>query len=124
MKTLTLLLALTLTIAGSAYAQSDTSATTAALGVFPNGTAFNGVPISSLQIAVGVLIGTDGIAEGHVAISLIGSSVLGAPPQVIEAQADAGGGSRAAANVVTISGTCSIDMGNGTPPLTGVPFVA
>ncbi|HEY8134051.1 MAG TPA: hypothetical protein VII12_19400, partial [Thermoanaerobaculia bacterium] len=39
-------------------------------------------------------------------------------------EATVGGGSNAAANVATVTGTCTIDMGNGTPPLTGVPFVA
>ena len=124
MKSITFLFVATLAIAGSAYAQSDTSATTAAQGTYPPGTSFNGVSINALQIATGTLIAYAGGAEGHLAISLIGPSILGAPPQTIAIEADASSGSRPVANVVTISGTCSVDMGTGLPPLTGVPFVA
>jgi hypothetical protein len=123
MKPITILFVVLLAIAGSAYAQSDTSATTAAQGTYPDGTSFNGVPINALQIATGSVVAAAGTAEGHLAISLKGFSLLGAP-QTISIDAEASGGSRAAANVATISGTCSIDMGDGTPPVTGVPFVA
>src|SRR5438309_8579247 len=119
MKKLTFLLIAVLAIAGSAYA--DTSTTAAAQGTYPSGTSFNGVPLSGLQIGTGVIIGADGSAEGRLAISLIGVSVLGAPPQVISVDASATGGSSTAANVSTISGTCTINLGTGAPPLTGVP---
>jgi hypothetical protein len=124
MKSITFLLVAMLAIASSAYAQSDTSATTAAQGTYPAGTSFNGVSINALQIATGSLIMSNGTAEGHLAISLFGPSILGAPPQTIAIEAEVSGGSHAAANVVTVSGTCSVDMGTGAPPLTGVPFVA
>jgi len=122
MKRIIFLLIAFLAIGGSAYA-SDTSATTAAEGTYPAGTSFNGVPISGLEVASGVLVASDGTAEGHLGIRLLGPTVLGVQ-QIIIVEASATGGSRAAANVVTISGTCSIDMGNGTPPTPGVPFVA
>jgi len=122
MKKLTVLLIAVLAIAGSAYA--DTSTTASAQGTYPSGTSFNGVPLGGLQIASGVITAADGAAEGHLAISLIGVSVLGAPPQVISVEASATGGTQTAPNVSTISGTCTIDLGTGTPPLTGVPFLA
>jgi len=124
MKYITIFLFVLLAIGGSAFAQSDTSATTAAQGTFPDGTSFNGVSINALQIATGTLIADGGAAEGHIAISLIGPSILGAPPQTIAIEADVSGGSRPAANVAGIFGTRTIDMGNGLPPLTGVPIVA
>jgi hypothetical protein len=124
MKSFTFLLVAVLAIAGSAYAQSDTSATTAAQGTYPTGTSFNGISINALQIATGTLIMGGGTAEGHVTVGLIAPSILGAPPQTITIEVEVTGGSLAAANVVTLSGTCSVDMGTGAPPLTGVPFVA
>ena len=123
MKRTSILLVLILALAGSAYAQSDTSATTAAQGTYPSGTSFNGVKLSGLQIATAAVITAAGTAQGHLVISLKGTTVLGAQ-QLITVEAAVGGGSRPAANVATITGTCSIDMGNGTPPVTGVPFVA
>ena len=124
MKTLTFLLVATLAIAGSAYAQSDTSATAAAQGAYPAGTTFGGVAINALQLASATVIAADGTAEGSLTVSLIGPpNPLGAQ-QIITIEADATSGTKTAANVATITGTCSIDMGNGTPVVTGVPFVA
>jgi len=122
MKRITFLLIAFLAIGGSAYAQSDTSATAAAEGIYPAGTTFNGVPLTGLNIGSGALVVADGAAEGHLGIELLGPTLLGIQ-QIISVEATASGGARAAANIATISGTCSIDMGNGTPLLTGVPFV-
>jgi hypothetical protein len=123
MKRITIVLIAMLALAGSAYAQSNTSATAAAQGTYPNGTSFSGVPINAIQVASGAFISTDGTAEGHIAVSLFGTALLGTQ-QIISIEAEASSGSRAAANVATISGTCSVDMGDGTPRVTGVPFVA
>lgn len=118
MKTLSILFVIMLAVAGSAYAQTDTSATTAADGSYPAGTAFNGVLITNLDIGTGVLLGSDGVAEGHVSIDLAGPL-----NQSISVQAIITGGSRPAANVATLTGTASVDMGNGTPAISGVPVV-
>ena len=118
MKTLSILFVIMLAVAGSAYAQTDTSATTAADGSYPAGTSFNGVLITGLDIGTGVLFGSDGVAEGHVSIELAGPL-----NQTISVQAIITGGSRPAANVATLTGTSSVDMGDGTPALTGVPVV-
>jgi len=124
MKTLSILFVIMLAVAGSAYAQSDVSATTAADGAYPAGTTFSGLPISGLDIGTGVLLGPDGVAEGHVAIALFGpiNPVTGAPQNVI-VEGMITGGSHSAANVATLTGTASVNMGNGAPPLTGVPLV-
>jgi hypothetical protein len=129
MKKITLLLILILAIGGSAYAQtapSDTSVTTAAEGTYPPGTSYNGVPLGGLQISAGSVIAGDGTtADGRIGIRLLGiPDPITGSQQVISIDAVISGGSRAAANVATISGTCSIDMGNGLPPVTGVPIVA
>src|SRR3989441_1210769 len=120
MKTITILLVVTLALAGSAYA--DTSATTAAQGTYPSGTSFNGVNLSGLQIATAAVLVSDGTAEGHIAVSLKGTTILGTP-QDISIEVEASGGSNAAANTATINGTCTIDMGDGTPAVTGIPIV-
>jgi len=124
MKKLTFLLIAILAFAGSAFAQNDTSATAAARGTYPSGTSFNGVPISALQIASGAIVAADGsAAEGKLTIALIGTTPLGGQ-QIINIEADVSGGQRTAANVAIVSGTATIDMGNGAPPVPGVPVVA
>jgi len=112
-----------LAIAGSAYAQTDTSATAAAVAPYPAGTIYNGVALSGLEIGSGAVIWGDGSgAEGKLTVQLLGPSTpLG--QQIINVNATISGVSRTAANVATLTGTCSVDMGNGTPVLTGVPIV-
>src|SRR5437899_2582163 len=124
MQKIMILLIASLAIAGSAFAQSDTSATTAAKGTFPSGTSFNGLPISALQIATGVIVAADGSgAEGKLTIALTATTLLGGQ-QIINIEADISGGQRAATNVAIVSGTGTVDMGDGTPPLPGVPIIA
>ena len=122
MKKIILVFAVTLTIAGSAFA-TDTSTTTAAQGTFPSGTSFSGVNLNGLQIATATVLVSDGSAEGQVTVALMGTTALGVQ-QTINVDAVASGGSSTAANIVTINGTCAIDLGDGTAPMTGVPFVA
>src|SRR5438034_7391588 len=98
MKKLILVLAVTLAIAGSAYA-TDTSATTAAQGTFPSGTSFSGVNLSGLQIATATVLVSNGGAEGLVTVALMGTTALGVQ-QTINVDADVTGGSTAAANIV------------------------
>ena len=126
MKTFIFLLIATLALAGSAYAQSDTSATIAADGTYPPGTSFNGVPLAGLEIETGAIVAGDGSgAEGKLTVQLLGMmNPLTGTQQIITVEADINGGSRPGTNVAVVSGTCTIDMGDGTPPLPSVPIVA
>jgi len=122
MKLTALVLVVFMAIAGSAFA-ADTSVTAAAKGSFPSGTNFNGISISGLQIAAGDLIWGDGSgAEGKLTIALIGTTPLGLQ-QTINLNADVTGAQRTSANVVVISGTGTLDMGDGTAAVT-VPVIA
>jgi len=128
MKKLAIFLSLILALAGSAFAQTapaDTAVTSAAQGSFPDGTSYNGVPLGGLEIGAGSVIFGDGSGgDGALAIRLLGVSVAGVPQQVINIDAQVTGGSRSAASAATVTGTCKIDMGNGLPPITGIPFTA
>jgi hypothetical protein len=127
MKATTLVLALLLSLgAGSAFAQTapDISATTAADAKYAAGTSFNGVPVTGIDIATAVFITSSGTAEGHVAVDIFGpTNPLTGKQQIIAVEAMATGGTRSG-NVTTITGTCTVDMGNGTPLLENVPFAA
>ena len=104
-----------------AVAQTQTTVTAAASGTFPNGASFGGVPLNALNFGIGVTISSAGSAEGQFQTTLIGVSALGLT-QNIEVVGKPTAGSLTAANIATFSGACSVDMGNGTLPLSNVPF--
>jgi hypothetical protein len=108
---------------GTPAIAQETSVTAGAGGIFPAGTTFNGVPLNGLQSGYGVEIGASGSALGQFCTVLLGVS-LGGVKQTIVIEGTASGGSRTAANIATFSGNCTINMGDGTPPLVGVPFTA
>jgi hypothetical protein len=104
-------------------AAQETSVTAGAGGIFPPGTTFNGVPINGLQSGYGVSIASGGSALGQFCTVLLGVNALGLQQNIVIV-GQASGGSRTAANIATFSGTCSVNMGDGTPPTLGVPFTA
>jgi hypothetical protein len=103
-------------------AQVDVAGVTgAAEAIFPSGAIFSGVRLSGLTLGQGVFLAQDGSATGQFQAVLLGTSLLGAPQELtVEGEVRAGviGGDGSA----TFSGTATVDMGNGTPPLLGVPF--
>lgn len=117
-------LILTLTACGALFtapAFAQTSITVGAGGIFPPGTTFLEVPIDGLRSGYGVEIQADGSAAGQFSTILLGVSALGVERNIIiEGKATAG--QKTAANLATFSGTCSINMGDGTPPSPDVPF--
>jgi hypothetical protein len=125
MKTIfVVLLAIIIGVLGAPYsANAATSATVGAGGTYPSGTSFNGVPINGLQSGYGVMIGDNGSASGQFCTILLGVSALGLE-QDIRIEGKATSGSQSATNIVKFSGTCTVDMGDGTPPTPGVPFTA
>jgi hypothetical protein len=102
-----------------AVAQTATSVTGAGAGAFPSGVTFNGVSLSTLRFGIGVNVPGDGTASGDFQTTLLGTSLGVARQITVTGKVNAGsilaGGAR-------FSGTCSIDMGDGSAPLTGVPF--
>ena len=120
---LTAMLALaSLLVPAPVGAQDDAAGVTgAAEAVFPAGATFNGIRLSGLALGQGVVIGWDGTAAGQFIAVFQGTSLLGAPQEVsVEGEVRegyvAGGGS------VSFSGAATVDLGDGTVPLLGVPF--
>jgi hypothetical protein len=110
----------TLTTPAPAAAQ-DVGVTGAAEAAFPNGAAFNGVSLKGLTLGQGMFIAPDGSATGQFQAVLLGTSALGAA-QDITVEGEVGSGSVAADGSATFSGTATVDMGDGTQALPGVPF--
>jgi hypothetical protein len=115
-----LLLAIVL-LPASAVSQVDSGVTGAGAGAFPSGTTFSGVPVSGLHFGIGIDIPGDGSATGQFQATLLGTTLLGLP-QSIEVEGEATTGSNNSNGSRTFSGTTTVDMGDGTPSLTNVPF--
>jgi hypothetical protein len=121
MKRSILIFAAVALIATTAFAQSDTSVTVGAAGIYPPGTTFNAIPINAIQSGYGVIIGASTI--GDFSTVLVGVNALGAEQDIV-ITGKATAGSRTASNIASFSGSCSVDMGDGTPAALGVPFTA
>ena len=102
-------------------AQDAAGVTGAAEAIFPDGATFNGVPLKGLHLGQGMFIAQDGSATGQFHAVLLGTSLLGAPQDVL-VEGEVRAGSVAPDGSATFSGTASVDMGDGTLPLPGVPF--
>jgi hypothetical protein len=115
------MMALLLDLASAPAFAQGIQVTGAGAAVYPPNTTFGGVPVSDLQLGIGVRIPGNGTALGQIQVTLVGASVLGLE-QDIEVEGQASTGSATAGSTAKFLGTVSIDMGDGTPPLTGVAF--
>src|SRR5436190_18661742 len=102
-------------------AQDAAGVTGAAEATLPDGATFNGIPLRGLTLGQGLFIAQDGSATGQVQAVLLGTSLLGAA-QNITVEGEVSGGSVGADGSATFSGTATVDMGDGTLPLSGMPF--
>lgn len=102
-----------------AVAQSATSVTGAGAAVLPGGALYQTVSLTDLKFGMGVLLAGGG-ASGDFESTLMGTSTAGVPQTIsVVGKPSAGSGSVSGAN---LSGLCSVDMGDGTPAASGVPF--
>jgi len=109
-------------VSAPAMAQDDAARVTGAgEAMFPAGATFNGIALSGLTLGQGVFIAQDGSAAGQFQAVLLGTSLLGAPQDVV-VEGQVGSGSVAGDGSTTFSGTATVNMGDGTLPLPGVPF--
>jgi hypothetical protein len=86
----------------------------AGAGAFPGGAAFAGVALSDLHFGQAVLTAPDGTATGTFYAALQGLT----QEVTVEGRVDAG----AVMGVASFSGTATVSLGDGTPPLPAVPF--
>jgi hypothetical protein len=105
----------------SVFGQDTPGVSGSGPGTFASGTIFSGVSLTAVKFGIGVFIPGDSTATGQFQATLSGTSGLG-QPQDIELEGNAISGSNNADGSRTFSGTLTMDMGNGTPPLTSVPF--
>src|SRR3989442_929135 len=104
------MLGLASSLAPAPAAAQDAGVTGAAEAAFPNGAAFNGVPLKGLTLGQGMFIAPDGTATGQFQAVLLGTSLLGTP-QNVTVEGEVGGGAVGADRSATFSGTGTVDMG-------------
>ena len=92
-------------------------------GSYPPATSFAGVAVNGIQAGFGADVDGGGTGRGQFCAVLLGVSSLGLE-QRIKIEGEVVTTSQPAADVVTLSGTAIIDMGDGLPPAEGIPFTA
>lgn len=106
-------LALALT-AGVATAQDGGMIAGSGAGVFPGGAAFAGIPVTALEFGQGVLTASEGSAVGAF------HAVLRGPAQLVTVDGIVTSG--AVAGTASFGGTATVSLGDGSLPVSGVPF--
>ena len=101
--------------------QGETTVTGAGGAAFPAGAIFNAVSLSSMSFGMGVVIPGDGTANGTFESTLVGTSATGIARNIVVV-GEPTTGSGQANGAATYAGTCTVDPGDGTQTLTGVPF--
>lgn len=103
---------------GTVLAQTlaPTSVTGAGAAKFPTGAVLSGVSLSTMRFGVGVAMAADGTASGD-----FQGTLLGAQSRRILVVGKASTATTTLLGVPTISGTCTLDLGDGTAPAS-VPF--
>jgi hypothetical protein len=113
-----LLILVTLFAITPAYAQLapiPVVVTGAGAATFGPGAALSGVSLSTMRFGIGVDLLGDGTASGDFQATLF----AGSRKIVVEGKASSGSTGLTA---TTFSGTCSVDLGDGSAITTGVPF--
>jgi hypothetical protein len=103
-------------------ADGQALATGGAGATYPPGTFFAGVTVNGLHSGFAVEINPDGSALGQFSAVLLGISA--GTERDIKIVGAATGGSPSGGNGAVFSGMATIDMGDGLPPIEGVPFTA
>ena len=108
--------------ASPAAAQTEISVTAAGAGTFPEGAVLLGLPVRTLSLGVG--LATAGTwATGQFQVTLSGTLPLGGERHIV-LDGRANGAAPTPPGTASFSGTARLDPGDGTPPVSGVPFAA
>jgi hypothetical protein len=101
-------------------AQSVSSVTGAGAATFSSAASLNTVMLRDLKFGLGALL-AGGTATGDFESTLYGTSTSG-QPQTITVLGKPTSGSGTVGSPTSLSGLCTLNMGDGTPTQSGVPF--
>jgi hypothetical protein len=113
--------AMALALRPAAAAGESGTITGAGHGSFARGTLLGSIAVSSIDFGTGVFVEQDGSAGGPFSALLIGRSLLGQTLQ-ITIDGNVSKGSVASAGQAIFSGVATVNLGDGTPSISGVPF--
>jgi hypothetical protein len=97
--------------------------TAAGAGIFPAGANFSGVQLAGGTFGIGVQTDGAGTAKGDLEAQLNGTSLIGLS-QWITITGWITSGTLNPDGSMSFNGTCTLDMGDGTPPAGGLALVA
>ena len=104
-----------ITPAHAQLAPVPVAVTGAGAATFGSGAVLGGVSLSTMRFGIGVDLPGDGTASGDFQATLVAAS----RKIIVEGKASSGSTGLTGA---TFSGTCSIDLGDGSAITTGIPF--
>jgi len=106
-----------------ALADDQTVATAGAGGTYPTGTTFTGIQVNGVQLAFGAEVNADHTGLGNFTAILLGVSALGVQQNII-VEGEVTAGTTPGGNVTVLTGTTSLDLGDGSSPIPALPFTA
>ena len=118
-----LLLGAALALPPMVGAAEQSLATAGAGGVYPAGTTFANIDVRGIQLGFGAEVNPDASGLGNFTAVLLGVSALGLEQRIV-IEGYVTGGTRPGANVAVLTGTSTIDLGDGTPATPDIPFTA
>lgn len=104
-------------------AQDATSITQAGGALFQGAPVYLGVRLSSVSFGMGGAVRANGSGFGHFSFRFLGVAVAGGQPREIAYDGALDAGAVSPSGVVSVSGSGTVDPGDGSPPSTSVPFV-
>ena len=107
----------------AAAVASDNVVTASAAGIFPAGATFNGIQLAGGTYGIGVQTSSTGNAVGDLELQVNGSSVIGLS-QWITITGWITSGTQNPDGSMTLNGTGTLDMGDGSAPVGGLALVA
>jgi len=107
----------------AAAVASDNVVTAAGAGIFPAGASFNGIQLAGGTFGIGAQTSSTGNAVGDLEVQLNGSSLIGLS-QWITITGWVTSGTQNPDGSMTLNGTGTLDMGDGTVPAGGLALVA
>ncbi|HKQ97664.1 MAG TPA: hypothetical protein VJV75_07310 [Candidatus Polarisedimenticolia bacterium] len=108
---------------GAAVAQESTTLVQAGSGVFSGAALYEGVRLKDIRCGVGADVAPIGVgADGDVSCTMSGRSILGNLARQVTLEGFITQGGVSPSGVVQLHGVASMNLGDGSPPLTGLPF--
>jgi len=106
-----------------AAAQGATTIAQSGSAVFPGAPVYRGVRLSGMKFGTGGAVIEGGGTFGNFSFKFAGVNVVGGQPREISFIGTIAAGSVSPTGVVSVSGSGTLDPGDGSPVSTGIPFL-